>query len=127
MRRRISIRKEDRIWNLRCQGYTYDTIARITNVRPSSVTEVLRRVRRRPPFEEDPIRRGRGCGFLDDYQINDIRFSRARGEKYASIAARYHVTPQAIVAICVGRTYRQPEYTADEGYPFSFGNRLQVA
>ena len=127
MRRRISIRKEDRIWDLRCQGYAYDAIARIANVRPSSVTLVLRRVRQRPPLEEDPIRRGRWRGFLDDYQVNDIRFSRARGEKFASIAARYHVTPPAIVAICTGRTYRHPEYAPDEGYPFSFVNRLRAA
>ena len=119
-RHRISINKEDRIWDLRSQGYTYDAIARIVNAHPGVMTEVLRRVRRRPPFEQDPVRRGRRSGWLSDSQVEDIRTRRAQGEKLASIAKDYWLDPRTICAITKGRSYTQPEAP----FPYNFTNRL---
>lgn len=127
MRRRISIRKEDRIWHLRCQGYTYDSIARITNTSPHALTKVLRRVRRRPPVEQDPVRRGRLRGWLDDDQINDIRVRYRRGEKLASIANDYWMQPSSICSIGRRRSYVEPAEDQSDRYPFSFKNRLRAA
>jgi transcriptional regulator len=117
--RRISLVKEDRIWNLREQGYCYETIARIVNCHPS-LTHVIRRIRRRPPYELDPIRRGRRNNFLSDSQIEDIRQRRDRGETYLTIAKSYDVSETAIGLICRGQSYKYPE----SGYPFNFSNRL---
>lgn len=116
---RISIYREDRIWDLRCQGYDYDSIARIVNVSPS-LTGVLRRVRRRPSVEADPIRRGRRSGFLSDAQLEDIKLRFANGERQRDIGARYGLSNSAISHICTGRTYTQPE----PGYNYDFSNRL---
>lgn len=120
-RRRISIQREDRIWYLRCQGYDYDSIARIVDVHPVSITSVIRRVRRRPPLEQDPIRRGRGHSFLSDQQVHQIRMRRARGEKLLSLAREYSLTESSICRLAQYRTYQQPEVC---GYPWSFDNRL---
>lgn len=117
---RISLLKEDRVWALREQGYDYDSIARIVNCSSSSCTLVLRRVRRRPPLEVDPVRRGRHRGWMSDTQIDDIRQRRAHGETLLSIAKDYHVESSSIWAIANHRTYTAPE----EPYPFSFANRL---
>lgn len=122
MRTRISIVKEDRIWNLRCQGYRYDIIGRIANCNPVSVTQVLRRVRRRPPIESDPIKQGRFRGFLSDQQILVIRNRRARGESCGSIAETYEVTPNTIRQITLYLTYKEPE--ENTGYRYDFSNRL---
>jgi hypothetical protein len=122
MKHRISIVKEDRIWNLRCQGYCYDIIGRLTNCNPTSVTQVLRRVRQRPPMELDPIKRGRYRGFLSDHQIEIIRKRREKGETYEAIGKSYEVNGSAIRSIALHLTYKEPEDNA--GYRYDFSNRL---
>lgn len=122
MKHRISIVKEDRIWNLRCQGYCYDIIGRLTNCNPTSVTQVLRRVRQRPPMELDPIKRGRYRGFLSDHQINIIRKRREQGETYEAIGKSYEVNGNAIRQIALHLTYKEPEDSV--GYRYDFSNRL---
>lgn len=120
-RRRISIQREDRIWNLRTQGYDYDSIARIVDVDPASVGHVIRRVRRRPPLHLDPVRRGRGHSFLSDSQVQEIRRRRQRGETLLSVGKSFGLSESAICCIAYGRTYAEPEIA---GYPYDFGNRL---
>ena len=122
MRNRVSIVKEDRIWQLRCQGYYYDSIGSIVNCNPCYITIVLRRVRRRPPIEVDPIKRGRRSNFLSDNQVEDIRMRRAQGETALSIAKDYHIGESAISKIANNVTYKEPAY--DSGYKYSFANRL---
>jgi hypothetical protein len=122
MRNRISIVKEDRIWDLRSQGYCYDTIARLANCNPSSMTIVIRRVRNRPPLEEDPIKRGRYRGFLSDSQVEDIRARYANGESVVVIADDYQMSIDAMYRIIRKATYKEP--CNDGGYPFDFTNRL---
>ena len=122
MKHRISIAKENRIWNLRCQGYCYDIIGRLANCNPTSVTEVLRRVRRRPSVKDDPIKRGRHRGFLSDHQINIIRRRREQGETYEAIGKSYQVNGNAIRSIALRLTYKEPEYNV--GYSYDFSNRL---
>lgn len=121
-RARISLVRENRIWDLRCQGYSYDAIARLVNLNPHVMSTVIRRVRRRPPVEVDPVRRGRRAGWMSDAQIEDIKTRRARGETLFSIGKSYHVDACTIWAICKGRTYKVPE--SEMRYPFTFGNRL---
>lgn len=120
-RRRISIQREDRIWHLRCQGYDYDSIARIVDVHPVSITSVIRRVRRRPPLERDPVRRGRRHSFLSDQQVHQIRLRRAHGETLLTLARDYSLSESSVCRLVQYRTYQQPETT---GYPWSFANRL---
>ena len=122
MRNRITIVKEDRIWQLRCHGYSYESIGRIVNCNPYYMTTVLRRVRRRPPYEQDPIRRGRGKNFLSDAQIQDIRIRRTHGETGLSIAKDYNVSETTIYLIANYKTYKEP--ANDSGYEYSFTNRL---
>lgn len=122
MRFRISIVKEDRIWDLRCQGYRYDSIAQIVNCKSSSIHQAIRRVRTRPPYEQDPVRRGRACGFLSDAQIEDIRNRKSNGEHYSKLAKEYYITTAAIHQIVTYRTYKHP--CGDSGYEFNFTNRL---
>jgi len=122
MRRRISVQREDRIWDLRCQGYTYDAIGSIVDVNPYGLTEVLRRIRRRPPREQDPIRCGRHSGFLSDEQVSTIRRRRRNGETLESIAKDYNITGGAVSLIARGISYAEPERVG--GYPRSFANRL---
>jgi len=121
MRRRISVLREDRIWQLRCQGYSYDAIGSIVDVNPSSLTLVLRRVRRRPPYEQDPVRRGRRHSFLSDFQVQEIRRRRAGGERLETIAKDYRIGVPAVCKIARNATYATPE-AGD--YPRSFANRL---
>jgi hypothetical protein len=118
-RARISIYREDRIWDLRCQGYDYDSIARIVNVSPS-LTGVIRRIRRRPSVEVDPVRRGRRCNFLSDAQLEDIKLRYANGQRQGDIGKVYGLSNSAISHICTGRTYTEPE----PGYNYDFTNRL---
>lgn len=118
-RARISIYREDRIWDLRCQGYDYDSIARIVNVSPS-LTGVIRRIRRRPSMEADPVRRGRRCNFLSDSQLEDIKLRYASGQRQGDIGKLYGLSNSAISQICTGRTYAEPE----PGYNYDFTNRL---
>lgn len=124
-RSRISIPKEDRIWNLRCQGYDYDSIARITNVASGTPGAVLKRVRRRPPLHKDPVKRGRKRGFLSDRQIHEIRLRYKLGEKQTEIAKEFGLDATAISKICCHKTYLEPcdDDTVD-GYRFNFNNRL---
>ena len=122
MRNRVSIVKEDRIWQLRCQGYGYESIGAIVNCKPSYMTVILRRVRNRPPLEEDPIRRGRRRNFLSDDQITEIKQRKARGETLLSIAKDFALTESAIWHITSGRTYKEP--AGDAGYEYNFNNRL---
>lgn len=127
-RTNISIPKEDRIWDLRCQGYDYDSIARITNVSLSSPGKVIRRVRRRPPFELDPIKRGRKIGFLSDSQIAEIRYRRSIGHTLEQIAKDYDLHFTSISKIANMQSYRKPcDDGTSSGYPFSFSNRLTRA
>lgn len=122
MRTRISIVKENRIWNLRCQGYCYDSIGSIVNCNPTSITRVIKRVRNRPPVEQDPIRRGRLHSFLSDEQVEDIRTRKANGESAVKLADDYTVTIGAIYHITTYRTYKEP--CGDGGYTYNFRNRL---
>lgn len=122
MRNRVSIVKEDRIWQLRCQGYDYDSIGSIVNCKPAYMTVILRRVRRRPPIEVDPIRRGRYRNFLSDAQVHDIRMRKANGESYRSIAKDYSITESAVCAIANHVSYKEPAH--DSGYEYNFSNRL---
>lgn len=117
MRHRISVAKENRIWQLREQGYLYDEIARIVNTSPS-LTNVLRRVRNRP--SDDPIRCGRVSAWLSDSQVEDIKRRKAAGETYLTIAKAYNMDPSSVCDLVKGRTYTQPEAS----YPFDFSNRL---
>lgn len=119
-RSRISITKEDRIWSLRSDGYSYDAIARIVNTAPHNMTEVIRRVRRRPPLDVDPVRRGRRSGWLSDSQVHDIRSRRDRGEKLRTIAQDYWLDERTICSICKGRTYKDTEAK----FEYDFSNRL---
>jgi DNA-binding CsgD family transcriptional regulator len=124
-RSRISIPKEDRIWDLRCQGYDYDSIARIVNISRGAPSKVIRRVRQRPPMSKDPIKRGRKAGFLSDHQINQIRLRHKLGETYACIAKDFNLHETAIGKICRQVTYS--DNCNDEtlsGYSYDFSNRL---
>ena len=124
-RGRVSIPKEDRIWDLRCQGYDYDSIARITDVSASTPGRVVRRVMRRPPVSVDPVKRGRKQGFFSDRQIYEIRLRARLGEKQGDIAKEFGVDTTAINKICCFRTYMEPcQDQTVEGYKFNFGNRL---
>jgi hypothetical protein len=122
MKARISILKEDQIWELRCKGYRYDLIASIVNCSPISMTKVLRRVRQRPPLKEDPIKRGRYRGFLSDAQVNDIRNRAGYKEPIGFIARAYDMTPAAIYAIVTNKTYKEP--CCDDAFIPNFTNRL---
>lgn len=122
MRTRVSIVKENRIWDLRCQGYCYDTIGQITNVNPAYMTVIIRRVRQRPPIEQDPIKRGRYANFLSDAQVEDIRTRKAHGETLLSISKDYDLSESSICKIANGSTYKEPAH--DSGYPYNFTNRL---
>ena len=124
-RNRISIPKEDRIWDLRCQGYDYDSIARIANIPLGSTCRVIQRVRQRPPLSKDPIKRGRKSGFLSDRQVHEIRLRWRCGETQLSIAKEFGLHESSINKICSQKTYCEPcnDDTCD-GYPFTFTNRL---
>lgn len=119
MRGRISIPKENRIWNLREQGYDYDSIARIVNTKPGSIHRAIYRVSTRWKF---PNQRyfNRKRGFFSDDQINDIKMLYDKGWSIADISKEYEVSYQCIHAICNNRSYTTPE----EGYEFTFVNRL---
>jgi DNA invertase Pin-like site-specific DNA recombinase len=124
-RSRISIPKEDRIWSLRCQGYDYDTIARIVNTSKTTPGKVLRRVMRRPPLDKDPVKRGRYRGFLSDQQIHEIRLRKQLGETYRSIAKDFGIGETCIGKICRQQTYINPcKDDTFSGYPYDFSNRL---
>jgi hypothetical protein len=86
------------------------------------MTVVLRRVRRRPPIELDPIKRGRQRNFLSDMQVQDIRTRKANGETCLSISKDYDLTESAIHKIAAGVTYKEPANDSD--YQYNFGNRL---
>lgn len=122
---RVSIPKEDRIWSLRCQGYDYESIARITNVSISTPGHVIRRVRRRPPYEQDPIKRGRLRGFLSDLQVEQIRLRHRNGETLFSISKDFGIQESSIGKICRYATYivSCDDHTSD-GYCYNFANRL---
>ena len=122
MKSRISVLKEDQIWELRCQGMRYELIADIVKCSPVSMTKVIRRVRQRPPLKEDPIKRGRYRGFLSDAQVNDIRARAKYNESIGFIARAYDMTPAAIYAIVTYRSYK--EACQDDVYIPNFKNRL---
>jgi hypothetical protein len=127
-RRRVSIRTENRIWDLRSQGYPSEHIGAIVNVSPATISRTIRRVARRPPLELDPIRRGRGHSFLDDDQVSDIRSRWRNGESQFSIGKRYSLSQTSISLICSGKSYSASENQAVVlSFPFSFGNRLMVS
>lgn len=105
-----------------------DSIARITNVSPSTPSKVVRRVRQRPPLELDPVKRGRYSGFLSDAQIDEIRFRNRMGETQFSISKDFGIDTTAINKICTGKSYAKPcdDETSGNRYPFSFANRLRA-
>jgi hypothetical protein len=121
-RSRISLAKEDRIWTLRVQGYDYDSIAKIVNIRSRSLTPVIRRVRRRPKAGDTSTRMGRGHSFLSDQQVDTIRRRIAGGEKQHKVAKDFGMSTSSVNAIWRNRTYVEPEYP--NGYQFDFSNRL---
>ena len=121
-RSRISLAKEDRIWTLRVQGYDYDSIAKIVNIRSRSLTPVIRRVRRRPKNWNTSPRAGRGHSFLSDQQVDTIRRRIAGGEKQHKVAKDFGMSTSSVNAIWRNRTYVEPEYP--NGYRFDFSNRL---
>lgn len=48
MRKRLSKAQEAQVWQLRCQGHTYASIASLLGIGPN-LTPVVRRLRRQPP------------------------------------------------------------------------------
>lgn len=119
MRGRISIPKETRIWNLREQGYDYDSIARIVNTRPGSIHGAIYRVSTRWKFLNQRYF-NRKRGFFSNDQISNIRSLYEKGWSISDISKEYEVSYNSIYAICTNRTYTTPE----EGYTFIFANRL---
>lgn len=119
-RSRVSVYKENRIWDLRKQGYCYNSIAAIVNTSPSAIPIAIRRYRQRPPEHVSPVRRGRWCNYLSDSQIEDIRNRRNRGETLFSIAQSYETTTSSIFSICNHISYKECE----DKYQYSFQNRL---
>jgi len=83
---------------------------------------IIRRVRRRPPIEVDPIKRGRRNNFLSDNQVEDIRARKAHGDTALSIGKDYSLSESAICKIANCITYKEPSY--DSGYNYTFTNRL---
>lgn len=124
MKGRVSVSKENRIWNLRSQGYDYDSIGKIVNISPN-ITPIIRRVRQRPPVNIDPIRRGRKRGFLSDQQVIDIKRRYANGETQFEIGKVYGIDQTCVSKIINGKTYVRSEYDpATPGYNYCFANRL---
>ena len=119
MRGRISIPKETRIWNLREQGYDYDSIARIVNTRPGSIHRAIYRVSTRWKFLDQRYF-NRKRGFFSDNQISNIKRLYDKGWSISDISKEYEVSYQCIYAIINNRSYTTPE----EGYQFTFVNRL---
>ena len=115
MRNRISVTKENRIWEMRCQGYTYAQISEALGTSPH-LTRVLRRIRRRPSKASDPVRRGRRRWFLDDRQVGDIRRRVRASESVTEVSQEYWLSGTSIRNIARGKTYTRPEY--------GFKNRL---
>lgn len=117
MRRRISLSQEDRIWALRCQGLRYEAISILTGIPSTSLPRVVRRVRRRPPLTQDPIRMGRRHSHLNDAQVAVIRRRYAAGERATAIANDFDISWQAVVAIARGRSYRNTPVKAPTPAP----------
>lgn len=111
-RKRISLVKENRIWDLRCQGYSYEAIANIV-ASGNQLTPVIRRVRQRLTMGRERVR-----GWLSDSQVENIREMARTGHTYLSIGRKYGLQPSTIGAIVRERTYREP--CNDKG----FVNRL---
>jgi hypothetical protein len=115
MRNRISVTKENRIWEMRCQGYSYAQISEALGTSPY-LTRVLRRIRRRPSKASDSVRRGRRRWFLDDRQVEDIRRRVKASESVTEVSREYWLSGTSIRNIAGGKTYTRPEY--------GFKNRL---
>lgn len=120
-RGRISLAKEVRIWQLRCQGYDLDTLARIVNSKPSTCGVAVSRARRHWMHQDDP-RLGRKSGYLSDQEVASIRQRHAQGARIATLAREYDMAWSTMYNICRGTSYREP--CGDQGYEFSFANRL---
>lgn len=128
-RGRVSLVKENRIAQLHEQGYDPYSIGLITNVRPGLVNTVVRRVRRRWLYPDDP-RMGRKRGFLSDREIEQIRDLRHTSKMtFAEIGKIFYgLDPGSVRAICLGITYVEPcgDRPEDEfDYTPNFMNRLR--
>lgn len=121
MRQRISLAKEKRIWQLRCQGYDLETLGRIVNAPPGTCAQAVYRARLHWRHQGDP-RLGRKRGWLSDLDVQDIRARRGLGEPLARIAKAYCISPQTVSRIAKGKAYQKP--CGDQGYSYSFANRL---
>lgn len=119
MRQRIPLIKEDRIWALTKQGYTYDSISRIVNAKPGAVGNAVKRCRLRWKYPDDPYK-GRKRGYLSDQDIETIIKLSEQGMTYLTIGKRYGIGEKSIGHIVRRLTYK----TSAEGYEFFFGNRL---
>jgi DNA-binding CsgD family transcriptional regulator len=118
-RGRISLLKEDRIFELRRQGYDLDTISKIVNASHSATGVAIKRISRRWLYPDDP-HCGRQRGFLSDSQIEEIKALRRQGHTYLTIAKKYKLSEQAVGLICRGQTYKEPA----DCFNYNFGNRL---
>jgi hypothetical protein len=120
-RQRISLVKEKRIWQLRCQGYDLDTLGRIVNAPPRTCAQAVYRARLHWKYQGDP-RLGRKRGWLSDQDVADIRARRNQGETLERIARAYAISAQTVCRITLGKGYQEP--CGDQGYEYAFANRL---
>jgi hypothetical protein len=120
-RQRISLAMEQRIWQLRCQGYDLDTLGRIVNAHPGTCAHAVYRARLHWKYQGDP-RLGRKRGWLSDQDVANIRARRNQGETLERIARAYDISAQTVGRICLGKGYQEP--CGDQGYDYSFANRL---
>lgn len=118
-RGRISLLKEDRILELRRQGYDLDTISRIVNTSRSAISVAIKRISRRWLYPDDQ-HCGRLRGFLSDGQIDEIKTMRKHGYTYLTIARQYGISENAVGMICREQTYKEPA----DCFNYNFGNRL---
>ncbi len=120
-RNRISLAQELRIWDLRRQGYRLDQVARICNLPWRSVATAAYRARLHWKYQGDP-RLGRKRGWLSDQDVAEIRARRNQGETLERIARAYDISAQTVSRITRGCAYQEP--CGDQGYAYSFANRL---
>jgi hypothetical protein len=122
-RGRISLAKEKRIWQLRCQGYDLDSLGRIVNSPVSSCGSAIYRASKHWKHADDP-RLGRRAGWLSDLEIQEIRALRQQGWTLAMLSEKYPISASSLCRICLGRTYENPSDDETLGYNYSWGNRL---
>lgn len=122
MRQRVSLVKEDRIWDLFHQGYSNEAIAAIVNTKLPNVAKALIRVRRRWMYGDDP-RKGRYKNFLSDAEVEEIRRLRASGMKLHQIGKMFYgLDSMSIGRICRYETYKLP---SDDGSMYDYSSRFE--